>query len=47
MKKIFAFLFTAFFVLTVQAQSVHLKFMGIPLDGKISAFNRKLQKNIQ
>lgn len=27
-----------------QEQSNHLKFMGIPLDGKISSFNKELQK---
>ena len=32
------------FSLLLQAQTEHLKFMGIPLDGKISAFDRELKK---
>ena len=44
MKKLLSFLFAVFVILSAQAQSEHLKFMGIPLDGKISAFNKELQK---
>ena len=34
MKRLLSCLFITIVVLTVQAQGVHLKFMGIPLDGK-------------
>ena len=43
MKK-FAFIIIAWLmVLNVQAQTEHLKFMGIPLNGTISSFQTKLQ----
>jgi len=32
-----------FFSIMIQAQTEHLKFMGIPLDGSITAFHTKLQ----
>lgn len=32
------------FSILLQAQTEHFKFMGIPLDGKISAFDRELKK---
>lgn len=44
MKKILLFIFTIFVVLPVNAQEDHFKFMGIPIDGKISVFNREIQK---
>ena len=30
--------------LVVNAQTEHLRFMGIPLDGKISSFDREIRK---
>lgn len=44
MKKILLFIFAIFVVIPVNAQDDHFKFMGIPLDGKISVFNREIQK---
>lgn len=44
MKRILFFLVLAFVVFGTNAQNAHLKFMGIPLDGKISAFNKELKK---
>lgn len=41
MKKIITLLLL-FVALSVQAQEEHMKFMGIPLDGKISQFQMKL-----
>jgi hypothetical protein len=32
------------FSLFLQAQTEHFKFMGIPLNGKISSFDRELKK---
>ena len=32
------------FSILLQAQTEHFKFMGTPLDGKISAFDRELKK---
>lgn len=41
----FALTFVVYLIAVIcQAQGSHLKFMGIPLDGKISAFNKELQK---
>lgn len=42
MKKNIYTLFCLFIVLTSQAQTGHLKFMGIPLDGTIDQFQTKL-----
>lgn len=43
MKKfLFSFLCCLFSIL-IQAQNEHLKFMGIPLDGNITSFQKKLQ----
>lgn len=44
MKKGLLMLFGCLFVLAIQAQSEHLKFMGIPLDGKINDFQSQLLK---
>jgi hypothetical protein len=44
MRKKLLLLSLLFVVLFAHAKSEHLKFMGIPLDGKISSFNRELQK---
>jgi hypothetical protein len=44
MKKVFLSILAILFTLKLVAQCPHLKFMGIPLDGKISAFNKEMQK---
>ena len=44
MKKISLFCIGCLFSILLQAQSEHLKFMGIPLDGKISAFHKEMKK---
>lgn len=44
MKKGLLMLFGCLFALAIQAQSEHLKFMGIPLDGKINDFQSQLLK---
>ena len=44
MKKGLFMLLGCLFVLAIQAQSEHLKFMGIPLDGKINEFHSQLLK---
>ena len=42
MKRILLLLFAMLFTMTMAAQSKHLKFMGIPLDGTISQFQFQL-----
>jgi hypothetical protein len=42
MKRIFSFFVMLVLTLSVMAQTQHMKFMGIPLDGTISAFHQKL-----
>ena len=42
MKRIFSFFVMLVLTLGVMAQTQHMKFMGIPLDGTISAFHQKL-----
>lgn len=42
MKKVILSLLCSLFFLTLQAQTGHLKFMGIPLDGTINLFQTKL-----
>lgn len=42
MKRIFSFFVMLVLTLGVMAQTQHLKFMGIPLNGTISAFHQKL-----
>jgi len=42
MKKTLLLLIACFAVLTMQAQTGHLKFMGIPLDGPIERFHQKM-----
>lgn len=44
MKKVGLLLMTCLMSLTVQAQVEHFKFMGIPIDGKISVFQKQLKK---
>lgn len=44
MKKEFLLILCCLFSVVLQAKTEHLKFMGIPLDGKISVFNREMQK---
>ena len=44
MKKVLLMLLGCLFALAIQAQSEHLKFMGIPLDGKINDFQLQLLK---
>ena len=44
MKKIIIILATLFVALAINAQSDHFTFMGIPIDGKISAFEKSLKK---
>lgn len=44
MNKGLLMLFGCLFALAIQAQSEHLKFMGIPLDGKINDFQSQLLK---
>lgn len=44
MKKVLLMLLGCLFALAIQAQSEHLKFMGIPLDGKINDFQSQLLK---
>ena len=44
MKKVLLMLFGCLFALAIQAQSEHLKFMGIPLDGKMNDFQSQLLK---
>ena len=43
MKRILTFMIILQFAINVQAQTEHLKFMGIPLNGSIAAFQTKLQ----
>ena len=43
MKKLLLLLLSCTLLLSSHAQTEHLKFMGIPLDGSISAFQTKLQ----
>ena len=42
MKRILSFFVMLVLTLGVMAQTQHMKFMGIPLDGTISAFHQKL-----
>lgn len=42
MKKILLLLFACIMAATAMAQSQHLKFMGIPIDGTINQFEQKL-----
>lgn len=42
MKRIFSFFVMLVLTLGMMAQTQHMKFMGIPLDGTISAFHQKL-----
>ena len=42
MKRIVLFIVATFFMLGLAAQTPHLKFMGIPLDGTINSFQTKL-----
>lgn len=42
MKRVLCFLMCSLFTLALQAQTGHLKFMGIPLDGTIDQFQAKL-----
>ena len=42
MKRIFSFFVMLVLTLGVMAQTQHMKFMGIPLNGTISAFHQKL-----
>lgn len=44
MKKILLSFFSLLFSLVVFAQSEHLKFKGIPIDGELSAFMEQMQK---
>lgn len=44
MKKVLLIFFSCLFAFAIQAQSEHLKFMGIPLDGKIKDFHSQLKK---
>lgn len=44
MKRIFVSFFALLFSLMVFAQSEHLKFKGIPIDGELSAFMEQMQK---
>ena len=44
MKKIGLLLMVCLMSLTIQAQVEHLRFMGIPIDGKISAFENQLKR---
>ena len=48
MKKtiLLTFLFSFFFTIQGFGQIEHLKFMGIPIDGKISNFRKELQKKV-
>lgn len=43
MKKLICFLFLCVVSLSTYAQVEHMKFMGIPLDGSITAFQQKLK----
>ena len=43
MKKTLLVILCCLFSITIQAQTEHLKFMGIPLNGSITAFQTKLQ----
>lgn len=42
MKKLFLILFLALAVITASAQTEHMKFLGIPIDGTISSFTSNL-----
>ena len=42
MKRILSFFVMLVLTLGVMAQTQHMKFMGIPLNGTISAFHQKL-----
>ena len=44
MKKLMLAFIICLSPLSVMAQTEHMKFMGIPIDGKISAFQRELKK---
>lgn len=44
MKKQIIIIITLFVALVAQGQNEHFKFMGIPIDGKISSFDKELQK---
>lgn len=44
MKRIFVSFFALLFSLVVFAQSEHLKFKGIPIDGELSTFMEQMQK---
>lgn len=44
MKRLSIFLLLCFFAIASMAQVEHLKFMGISIDGKISAFQKELKK---
>jgi hypothetical protein len=44
MKKIGLLFLICLMSLTIQAQVEHFKFMGIPIDGKISVFEKQLKK---
>ena len=43
MKRTLFVIICCLFSIMIQAQTEHLKFMGIPLDGSITAFQNKLQ----
>lgn len=43
MKKMLLIMFSCLITLSMQAQKEHMKFMGIPLNGTITAFQSKLQ----
>lgn len=42
MKKLFLTILSGLFAISLNAQEQHFKFMGIPLDGKISAFHKEM-----
>lgn len=44
MKKFWVILFASLMSLSIQAQIEHMKFMDIPIDGKISAFQKQIKK---
>lgn len=44
MKKTLLVILCCLFSITIQAQTEHLKFMGIPIDGKIIQFHRSLSQ---
>ena len=44
MKRLLLFIVSSFWALSSMAQIEHMRFMGIPLDGKISVFQKELKK---